>query len=676
MSLILVQNNCSYVKLLDNIDYITYTDQNVDEIINIIDKSTEELIFIYDTNNTLNLPFFIHNIGNHFYFSNDLIKLFQYIKNLNGLLKVTLISNNLTNQFLLNEIRQIETDIGIIINTSTDLPLEKLKQTKKSLAGGTLTILTVAEQFLHLDPQRIYTPTDLAFGTNFLYRTLTSYAYLPGKNGSKLIPDMATNTGITEDGGQTWTFTLRNGITWQDGTPVTAADIAYGISRTFALDIITDGPTYAISLLNIPTNNDGGSQYPGPYKATKAQQALFDKAVIVKGNTITFKLKTPHSDFNETLTLPAFAAVPRNKDTKQNYDKNVISNGPYKIKIYNTNELTLVRNTKWKKSSDPIRNAYPDTITLKFKQQSETIFNNILKSTKTYASAISYDTLNDQITDSIKKNPQYSKRIINAYDPYLNFFAINVKKVNSLLIRQAIYLALDRQAILEAFLGKNYKLLGDLADGFIKPTLFDYKKVTLLKNLLPNGNPDDAIALLEEAKSEYPALYNKVRTTGLSVDLQKSEKYQKIGNIIKTSLNKAGIKINLNFIEPSLYYAVVMDPAKQGDISRSGWAADWQNPSTILPELFGNSGGFNLSQNINDPRYSLFNSLLSDANDEINREKQAIIWQEANQFAVDRVWAIPLSFNKYSTIYGTKIGGAFNWSPYGTYNFNSLYIKK
>ena len=54
-------------------------------------------------------------------------------------------------------------------------------------------------------------------------------------------------------------------MTFEDGSPITCADVKYGVSRTFATDVITDGPTYAISLLDIPTDKDGNSVYKGPY---------------------------------------------------------------------------------------------------------------------------------------------------------------------------------------------------------------------------------------------------------------------------------------------------------------------------------------------------------------------------------------------------------------------------
>ncbi|MGN6634749.1 MAG: ABC transporter substrate-binding protein, partial [Oryzihumus sp.] len=134
--------------------------------------------------------------------------------------------------------------------------------------GGTLYMLNLGPVD-HWDPQRIYVGADIQFASRVFARTLTTFP--PGKtleDQSKLIPDLATNTGDVSDGGKTWKFTLKGDAKWQDGKPVTCEDLKYGISRTFAADQITGGPNYAIAYFDIPKNADGSSKYAGPYKKT------------------------------------------------------------------------------------------------------------------------------------------------------------------------------------------------------------------------------------------------------------------------------------------------------------------------------------------------------------------------------------------------------------------------
>ncbi|MFM8774648.1 MAG: ABC transporter substrate-binding protein, partial [Actinomycetota bacterium] len=97
--------------------------------------------------------------------------------------------------------------------------------TQEGQAGGTLTILSPAEQILTLDPQVVYTGEDLAFLGATIQRSLTAYQVAPGDaEGTTLVPDMATDTGTASNGGKTWQFTLRDGMKWEDGNPVTCAD--------------------------------------------------------------------------------------------------------------------------------------------------------------------------------------------------------------------------------------------------------------------------------------------------------------------------------------------------------------------------------------------------------------------------------------------------------------------
>ena len=136
----------------------------------------------------------------------------------------------------------------------------------KPVSGGTLYFITNAQQFDNVDPARVYTGRDIAFFNSYLYRNLVSYKPVAGSAGSSLVADLATNTGVPSNNAKVWKFTLRPGVTWEDGKPVTCADVKYGVSRPFAADVITNGPQYTVDALAIPKDPAGGSAYKGPYK--------------------------------------------------------------------------------------------------------------------------------------------------------------------------------------------------------------------------------------------------------------------------------------------------------------------------------------------------------------------------------------------------------------------------
>lgn len=532
--------------------------------------------------------------------------------------------------------------------------------------GGTLYILTQAEQILHLDPQRNYTGEDLAFASGYLNRTLTQYTLSKDNNeASKLVADLATDTGTASDNSKTWAFTLRDGVKWEDGKPVTCADVAYGVSRTFATDIITDGPAYAMSLLDIP-KTDGSSNYPGPYKASAAQQALFDKAVVCEGNKIIFHLASPTADFNYTVTLSAFAPVRKDKDTGEKYDDSVLSTGPYKIQSYKKNsKLILVRNPNW--SNDDIRPAYPDVIEYDFAIPAAVITQRLMADAGNDAWAISPDGIEPTLLAQVFSDDKYKNRRLNDYDPYVGYIAINTQKVPNVKHRQAILAAVNR-AELRTIAGGTYA--GDYADGVVKPNIGqDYAPTGLWDGLLgdvvsPKGNVALAKKLIAESGKPFP--------NPLVFDYGQTPTADKAAASIVAALARAGIKVKPNPIEVGAYYGVVLDPAKQGSLSSGGWAPDWANASTVIPELFTASGGFNLSQ-YDDPA---FDAEVQKAKAIADRAEQAKAWQALNTKAAQLALVVPGRFTREKRIQGSKVQGAYTWGAYGSYPYGALSVSQ
>src|SRR5215213_123961 len=542
--------------------------------------------------------------------------------------------------------------------------------------GGTLTIFTLDEQFTHLDPQRNYTGEDLAFSSGYLTRTLTAFKLSKdGEQANTVVPDLATDTGKPSDGAKTWTFTLRDGVKWEDGSDVTCADIKYGVSRTFAQTVITDGPTYAISLLDIPKDADGNSTYKGPYETSKNDTAAFDKAVACSpdGKTITFHLNQPAGDFNNTVTLAAFAPVPKAKDTGEKYDDKIVSNGPYKITEYTKGQqLVLDRNPNWSADTDAYRPAYPDKIVMKFGVSQQTGDQRLMADAGEDQSALSRDNLSTSSLTTVFNDPRFADRRVNEYDPYVRYIAINAKKVPNVKHRQAIMAALDR-AQLRTIAGGSFG--GDLADGVIKPNLpADYAPSGLWDGLLgakipDNGDPTYAKKLIQESGQPMPTI---------TYDYNQTPDNDKGAAAVQSSLAKAGITVKLNPIEQGKYYPTVQDPKKENELALAGWGADWPNASTVIPELFTPNGGFKLSL-AND---KAFNDAVAKAKAETDRAKQGEMWKDLNKQAMANAWVIPTRFGREQRLAGSKVaagsgdGKVYIWSPYGSWSYADLYVKK
>jgi peptide/nickel transport system substrate-binding protein len=549
---------------------------------------------------------------------------------------------------------------------------------EKPVTGGTLYFITHDDQFVHMDPARNYTGRDIAFFNSYLYRNLVSYKPVAGSAGASLVADLATNTGVPSNAAKTWKFTLRSGITWEDGSAITCADVKYGVSRAFASDVITDGPQYLVQALDIPLDKDGSSAYKGPYK--KTGQALYDKAVTCSGNTVTFNLNRSFADFNYALTYPAGAPVKASKDTGDKYDLRPFASGPYKISSYKAgDQLELVRNTAWKKSSDSVRTPYPDNIVVRF-GLAEDVRDAIMLEDQ-IPNTVSLDSLQPANMRAFFADPKKANQRFNVYDPYVRYAAMNVSKghMDCLDVRKAVFFAINTQALIDLSGGSVF--YGDPGDNPVKPVLgLDYKKTTGNihdSNWKITGNPDYAKTYLEKAKTSCPDAYARATAAdkGITWDIAQSATNQKASVLITDALKAAGINIKFNFIPGGQYYSTVMNPAKQNDISSAGWGADWANASTVIPELFTKEGGFNLSQNWNDAAYAAFKKKSDATKVETDRAKQAKGWQELSQYVMDQYWIIRPVFSKTQDTWGSKVGGVFYWEPQGTFGFGGLYVK-
>lgn len=545
--------------------------------------------------------------------------------------------------------------------------------------GGTLYLLTQADNWVDVDPQRIYTGEDAAFFGGTIYRGLVSYVYDPDEvKGTEITGDLATDTGTTSDGGKTWSFTLRDGVSWQDGTPLTCADVAYGISRQYATDIMGGGPTYGIQFLDIPFNDDGTSQYPGPYKATAEQQALYDKAAACDGNTITFTLNNPRGDFAFSTLWGAFP-VPNPKDHPgvdigEGYGitSPPFASGPYKVESYTPGKggsMILVRNDGWKQESDPVRPALPDRWEILFGIDPKLMDQRLMNPSGNDETAIQYGNVQPEnlptvFADAQTPNADFVGRAISGFDPYSRYWWVDINKIKNEKIRQALGVALDREAVRTVLGGDFY---GDYGDGAIKPNIgVDYADTGYYTDMFgapvpTQGDPELAKKLIADSGEAAPTLTWNFADTPVG---------QQYFAVVQSSLAKAGITVNPGAIPPGDYYKVVFDPDNEltGEFGNTGWGPDWPNAYTIIAPLYTDVGGWNLSK-VHD---EAFEAKIKDAVTTLDRAEQATKWQALNKESVQKGWIVPTFFGFSQTLAGTKVGPIYRWPGAGSWPYGIM----
>jgi peptide/nickel transport system substrate-binding protein len=221
------------------------------------------------------------------------------------------------------------------------------------------TLRVVSAEIDSLDPQRSYLPG--VWNLMRLYtRTLVTYSSEPGRTDN-LVPDLATDLGTPSEDGLSWTFTLRDGVRFENGRPITSRDLKYGIERSFASDVIVGGPTYVVDLLDDP-----GNPYAGPYQDESPDKLGLAAVETPDDRTITFRLRAPQPDFPFVMALPSSSPVPVEADTGAEYGRKPVSSGPYVItSVDPATGILLERNPQWDPATDGVRAALPDRVVVR-----------------------------------------------------------------------------------------------------------------------------------------------------------------------------------------------------------------------------------------------------------------------------------------------------------------------
>lgn len=527
--------------------------------------------------------------------------------------------------------------------------------TEQGKKGGTLTFLDISD-FEHIDPQRNYVGSTLNFARLFT-RTLVTFKAVPGPEGTSIVPDLATDLGTASDGNKSWTWTLKDGVKWEDGSPITCGDIKYGVERSFS-KLITDGPQYAQQYLT------GTKGYEGPYVGGNNGGKGLESIVCDGDKKITFKLNKAVGDFNYTTTLGQFAPVKAEKDTKEKYDNNVFSSGPYKIQTYTRDkEMVLVRNDNWDPKTDEVRKALPDQIRAEFGLEASVIAQRLIADAPADQTAVMNSVaVPPENIQEVLSNPALKERSVSGLTGFTRYIAINTKKVPDANCRKAFILAMNKETYRGVLGGESF---GDYGTTMITPALKSYKDFDVY------GLKDKPTGDVAKAKEALAA--GKNCPTTVKYDFSNTETQQKVAAAVVESFKRIGVTVVPNPIERKQYYTTIGKTSVQNELSIAGWGPDWPNGSSVIPPLFDGrqivpEGNQNFAQ-LDDPE---INQLLDAANNEADLDKQAELWGDLDQKVQEKAATINLIYDKIVQLRGSKVGGAYLAAAYGYFDAVSL----
>ncbi len=530
--------------------------------------------------------------------------------------------------------------------------------------GGTLTFAN-SDQWDSLDPADTY----YGYSWNFIRyygRALTMFKIAPGSKGAELTGDLATGLGEPSDGAKTWTYHLRPGLKFEDGTPITSKDVKYGVERSLDKTTFPDGPTYFNDFLDL-------QGYTSPYNDPTPDKLGLKAIETPDDLTIIFHLNKPFASFDYLAMLPATIPVPRDKDTGSKYQEHVVSSGPYMFDSYQAGKsFSLKRNPYWDPSTDPNRPALPDRIEVKLHQNAEDIDQQLLNGTldvDVQSAGVQTDTQATILNDPAKKARADLAPLARLWYTSINS---DVAPFDNIDCRKAVELAMDHESYLRAF-GGNYG--GQIATSLMPPLLPGATKSDEYGFLAhKNGDVDGAKA--ELVKCGKPNGF----TTNYSYRSDRP-KEKAVGEAFQQALAKVGITVNLKPYPTGDYFKLyagkpAFAKANGLGLMANGWGADWNDGFGFLSQIVDSrtirdAGNYNLS--VKDPQIDQMIDQTLVTTDAAARNK---IWGQIDNKVMDDAYVLPGVWSSVLVYRPANLTNVFVSNPFGGYDFMALGTSK
>ncbi|GAA2645012.1 ABC transporter substrate-binding protein [Dactylosporangium fulvum] len=528
--------------------------------------------------------------------------------------------------------------------------------------GGTLKLVSHDDPD-SFDPVRTYYAWVLNFSKGYYARTLLTNEAKPGEDGLKLVPDLAAEMPKIEDGGKKYTFTLKDGVKFEDGSPITSKDIKYGIERNFAADVLSGGPPYLAKVL------DQGQSYPGPYKDADPNKLGLKSVQTPDDKTIVFTLKEPLSDFQYLLAMPGASPLPQAKDNGAKHGDKPFSSGPYKFQSYDAGKkAVLVRNEHWDPKTDTVRKALPDQIDLTIGAAPEEIDNQLLSGDVDVD--VAQTGVQQGAQPKVLLNADKKKNADTPVTGFIRYFSVSTKVApfDNIHCRKAVQYATDKTTMQTARGGADAG--GDIGINMLPPTLAGHDDYDPYNT--KSGKPQ-----IDKAKEELK-LCGKPDGFETVLATRNAGKEPKSAEALQQALAAVGIKARLDPQDASLYFSSIIGSpsnvhAKGYGLMMAGWGADFPTASGFLQVLVDGrlileSGNNNYAELEN----SEINSLIDKARAESDPAKAADIWKQINHIVMDEAVMVPFVFDKALNYRNPRLTNVFVTQYYGMYDFGSL----
>ena len=480
---------------------------------------------------------------------------------------------------------------------------------------------------------------------------------------NEAVPGQAESWTTSEDG-LTWTFTMRDGLKWSDGSELNAKDFEYSFKRMANPD--TTAP-YAETCLGMIDGFEEAAGFPDADGNPTVEPNL--DALNVKasddGKTLTIVLGYPCSYFDKIAAFAAMspvqkATVEANGDSWCTSPDTYVCNGPYMITEWTPSErIVLTKNPNYVGGWDSSK-IVSDSITLLLLEDSSASF----AAYNSGEAVLIKDVPTDEIPSLTKAEDGgdfYVDTILGTY-----YVSLNLKRdaFKDAKVRKALSLAIDRDYVANTIMQGTYST----ADSIVGPGIVDEKG-----NFHDNGNAPyisaDYEANLAEAKKllaeagypngeGYPVIEYSCNDAGYHVPL---------AEYLQQAWGDLGITLTISKMEWSSFTAARR--AGEYDVARNGWVMDYNDPSNML-DLFCSGNGNN------DGKYSNpeFDAAI-DASRVADVSEHFAQLHKAEDILMEDTGCLPIAYYNDYWLQSSSLKGIWH-NPYGYWYFQYGYIEE
>jgi len=428
--------------------------------------------------------------------------------------------------------------------------------------GGNLEVAGYEPDFI--DPALVYTSLTWSVLT-ITNDGLVAFRKVGGVQGIQLVPDLAASLPILTGGGTAYTFQLRPGIRYSNGTPVQPADFRRAIERV--LELGSPGALYYTRIVDAD-------------RCRKGRRCDLSRGIVAdrEARTVTFKLTAADGDFLSKLALPFAFAVPVSTPSHLLGTRPVPATGPYRIATYRKKDkvLRLVRNARFREwSADAQPRGFPDTITISWRYGITNPAGRVRAVKRGQADVaplgVGAPLANEELTQLAAQYPA-QLHFSTAFNTEYFFLNSRVAPFDDVHIRRAVRNAFDPHAF-TASEGLEYA-----------PTC------RVLPPNFPGYQPtcpyaSGAIHGIDLARKQV----KRAGAAGAHVTVWTLSAIRERGEYMASLLRSIGFRADVKAIvprpDPGVYFTAVSDPRNRAQIGFGGWTADYPSAAGFLPPL-------------------------------------------------------------------------------------------